>query len=778
MAEDTTAGEAVSSTPLSPPSSKEFVSSRGRVRKPKVLGGYAYEPVKIMDRSKIKMSVSSRKSRGASKRSRKTFASTTSSASSSDSSPVASSKAMTVSFPKKLVLFTRPFKCERYLRPSRRAELAVLATKKRQQDVGGSDAQTPPDMDDTRPDEEVQVEAESVEAKSVEAKSVEAESIESKSLLPRNSSDAGLLDEVQTVYDLLQMKSDELGEGLGSRSNGLSKHRDLTNPILVTPQDEALRVIDGGPGVSLAKQWLALGVKPKAGRDDSLKGCDLQPGISVEDCRSLCSQAEIVNAFVLAPEAIQGYPSRQQSTLEDVVTFVPLPVSGNSNSAHGCRQVLKEVVQNRLCYPPPVHFRRVNVRTSNSTDSNSADIQAAETRKIHAQNMHKRWYATIDGTNVIKADQNTKIALAASRHMRVPMVKYSGDIVVTGSLAAGFTVRGPSRSACLYELRRQILYEFDCEREIVTMTQTKHGQNQKKNQSQDSPGDGNTGGILSSVTDSTNDDVVHTSVNIDTFLQKRKRSEQHPKSVESPKTKKRTFENLKKSTAINLDAWKAAQEYDFLLQNNNPGLLVVHSQGHPTRVYGSSARGPEAQDAMYLIPRTSTYHPGQCNCLEMANRSLTCSLSTLGNVRMIWDPNTTEVLVPENHPLVVISHLFAEAFDANGIICGRFEMKITKRLARNSSTGVLEYPLRAIGKYMLVELRERTTSNTTAGGAAMKVVSDVSARIAEASRMMTGRGGAQIDSEVARSAKIAIASRLRNAARQASLKNLIGKEFF
>ena len=59
--------------------------------------------------------------------------------------------------------------------------------------------------------------------------------------------------------------------------------------------------------------------------------------------------------------------------------------------------------------------------------------------------------------------------------------------------------------------------------------------------------------------------------------------------------------------------------------------------------------------------------------------------------------------MPENHPLVVISHLFAEAFDANGIICGRFEMKITKRLARNSSTGVLEYPLRAIGKYMLVE---------------------------------------------------------------------------
>ena len=66
-----------------------------------------------------------------------------------------------------------------------------------------------------------------------------------------------------------------------------------------------------------------------------------------------------------------------------------------------------------------------------------------------------------DDTNTVKADRNTKIALAASRRMPVPMVKYSGDLVITGSLKTGFTVRGASRSACLYELRRQILHEFE-----------------------------------------------------------------------------------------------------------------------------------------------------------------------------------------------------------------------------------------------------------------------------------------------------------------------------
>lgn len=137
--------------------------------------------------------------------------------------------------------------------------------------------------------------------------------------------------------------------------------------------------------------------------------------------------------------------------------------------------------------------------------------------------------------------------------------------------------------------------------------------------------------------------------------------------------------------------------------------------------------------------------------------------------------------MPQNHPLVAISNLFAEAVDADGAICRRFTMKIIKRLARNADTGALERPLRAVGKHMLVELREQATSNTTAGSATANLVSDAAANIADASHMMLRTNG-QEDSAVAsssietrRAVKIAISSRIQKAAaRKISLKNLIG----
>ena len=69
------------------------------------------------------------------------------------------------------------------------------------------------------------------------------------------------------LHDLLQMKVDALDDIVPlSREYEFSKHRDLTKPVLVTPQDEALRVLDGGAGLNLAKQWLALGVDTKVAR--------------------------------------------------------------------------------------------------------------------------------------------------------------------------------------------------------------------------------------------------------------------------------------------------------------------------------------------------------------------------------------------------------------------------------------------------------------------------------------------------------------------------------
>ena len=154
-------------------------------------------------------------------------------------------------------------------------------------------------------------------------------------------------------------------------------------------------------------------------------------------------------------------------------------------------------------------------------------------------------------------------------------------------------------------------------------------------------------------------------------------------------------------------------------------------QGHPSRVCGVSSRGPLAQDAIYLLPRTSMYHPG---CCKFSSFNTTSDAGAC--VRLIWDQNTSEVQIPLNNPLVAISHLFGKAIDVDGSVCGHFEMKIIKRLARNADTGALLRPLQPIGKYMLVELRERATSNTAAGYTTANLVSGMFEDIAEASRMI------------------------------------------
>ena len=47
-------------------------------------------------------------------------------------------------------------------------------------------------------------------------------------------------------------------------------------------------------------------------------------------------------------------------------------------------------------------------------------------------------------------------------------------------------------------------------------------------------------------------------------------------------------------------------------------------------------------------------------------------------VRLVWDEHVREFTVPSRNPLVRIVHMFASAFDADGMLCGRFEMKAVR----------------------------------------------------------------------------------------------------
>ena len=153
----------------------------------------------------------------------------------------------------------------------------------------------------------------------------------------------------------------------------------------------------------------------------------------------------------------------------------------------------------------------------------------------------------------------------------------------------------------------------------------------------------------------------------------------------------------------NLQAWRAAEEYFYLLHDSNPGGLLV--KPHARRVTSFSQTGPLPEDTMYLMDNFVS--PGFCKngTYEEDEDNQNCGILA-GSIRMIWDEGCTKMIeLPTRSPLVLVKICTASAYDDGGNMLCRFEMRAIKKLARWTN-GSLVWPLKVVGNHTLVELQK------------------------------------------------------------------------
>ena len=384
------------------------------------------------------------------------------------------------------------------------------------------------------------------------------------------------LDGANAAYDLLKMKGDGAHGvlsnnhqmvGSGSVKSALGNQIDVIQPTLQSPHDIVMKLLDGGRSASLRKQWLALGVCAIDEPADSLNHtnqCKNDLKLSEPNCcssitkfdRSLNSCSEIVNVFILAPKNLISDFSHFEVTLDDVVTFVPMRCSKDGvRGGYSVQKerVLKEIVQNRIWYPPPLQFRSVD-----DCDFNFEAYQTLETRRVHTFNMHKRW--------------NAQISRAISPTSEPIKASYK-KLGATGSIATGFFIHDVTRSSCLLELRRLVLQEY--------MRELQHQEEFKIRKLLDTY----------SLSPTHEDDLTSVSGNYNFGSSKKRKircnsslnSESEKGTKKYRQDKDEDYKNTMKVynptfESINLYEWQTAQEYCFLLQDNNPGLLRICSR--------------------------------------------------------------------------------------------------------------------------------------------------------------------------------------------------------
>jgi len=161
-------------------------------------------------------------------------------------------------------------------------------------------------------------------------------------------------------------------------------------------------------------------------------------------------------------------------------------------------------------------------------------------------------------------------------------------------------------------------------------------------------------------------------------------------------------------TAENLQSWRAAEEYYYLLHKSNPGDLLLQTDGHPRRVVSFSQTGPLLpKDTLYLVdhfisPGASLGH----NDNKLTKVGTSGEGGKKGNfIQMVWDDNCTRMVeLPRRSPLVLVKICTGTAYDSGGNMVSRFEMRAVKKLARWEN-GSLVWPLKVVGDKTLVELQ-------------------------------------------------------------------------
>ena len=146
---------------------------------------------------------------------------------------------------------------------------------------------------------------------------------------------------------------------------------------------------------------------------------------------------------------------------------------------------------------------------------------------------------------------------------------------------------------------------------------------------------------------------------------------------------------------------RTAEEYYYLLNETNPGSLLLYDAYHPQRVCSASRTGPLDEDDMYLLKSFVAPSTQYLRCASSAT-----ALANGATVRMVWsDSTSTMIELPRGCPLVLVKTFYAKAYDVQGNLLCRYEMRAVKKLQRWNN-GSLVWPLEVSSHRTLVELQK------------------------------------------------------------------------
>jgi hypothetical protein len=600
-------------------------------------------------------------------------------------------------FPGIMDVYTRPFLCKKYIGPSRRIssqqksveifedrveELVDIGGKhernqnedqeehfdKRSRSVEGHlslEEEEEQDHNEERANKRRKRHFTDIHLKRLKLKAKEREIRKAKQ---RDEAQKLMLEQANVVYDLLAFKASSISKNRDITKDGKKKERnEKCLKVVSSEHDQTMRVVNGEVSIHLVNEWLS-------------QSCSGNVGGDTTSNMTTYNQSETINIFILKPEGsskTSGRTRMMDPTIDDVVCFLPphgmedekydtkkrgiqyvAPATNGMTSVvvisslPSASSSLYEVLGNHIIYPNPIQIKKNNHGEKDQLISSH-----------HFNNVPRRWLPA---------------------HRNEPCYNNKTANIV-GSLKKSFTVYATNRCECLLELRKVCLSEY------------------LKKKHQELP---STAALKGDKASSLQPPSL-TTTSIDEFLNLVP-NEKSGKSETDKKNNKSFFlhtalrqlppaiRDFNDHTFNQTDI--AAQEYYYLLHDSNPGSLLTYDSNHPKTVCSTSNTGPIQRDQIYLLKKFIS--PA---ATQQKSSSLNLNDAT---IRMEWDDCNAKMLeLPIGNPIVLIKIFFAKAYDKEGNVLCRYEMRAIKKLARLDN-GTLVWPLKVASDKTLVELQK------------------------------------------------------------------------
>tara|TARA_B110000090_G_scaffold47496_1_gene53962 strand:+ start:3328 stop:5460 length:2133 start_codon:yes stop_codon:yes gene_type:complete len=618
-------------------------------------------------------------------------------------------------FPGVMEVYTRPFLCQKYIRPSQRnhshsttavpppskrtasGELKINPMIKRRK-LAAKPSKSPP-LSSSSPPSQVDAQLQRSQKRGVKRRRIKAEM------------ERSMLEQAHVVYDLLAIKSSH---------TAINNQKKTTKAVVASEHDKTMRVINGEVSINLFNAWLCQSSNNRSRTSvTSPSGINALNNAVAASFGNVNNQSETINIFILKPEGSMKQHSAAQSlepTMEDVVCFLPPhgmqdEVDLKEVSLHGvvntsgitagiasgiasgitslpsASSSLFEILGNHIVYPNPI-------RTKKSIHGSSHD---SSTRAYHSNNMPRRW---LPGQRRSNPSHQT-----FTKH-------------VSGNLNQCFTVHASNRYECLLELRKACLSAYldtkSHESPLAVAATRNNARPQLLPPSLPLTSIESFLELLSNTTKDTANKlngnntapamlVKQPPFSLHTAL---RRLKPPPPLPLSSMHMLRDSSSSSSSSSSGLDGslphvLRTAEEYDYLLNETNPGSLLLYDAYHPHRVCSASRTGPLDEDGMYLLKSfvaPSTQH--------LRYASSATALANGATVRMVWsDSTSTMIELPRGCPLVLVKTFYAKAYDVQGNLLCRYEMRAVKKLQRWNN-GSLVWPLEVSSHRTLVELQK------------------------------------------------------------------------